>query len=190
MSKIRAVSQANEVTVHDINENNSTTTPIISIENKQLNAPSIDLLSERQRESGMQREEPSQLRETSLKLDCDCSGMSPKSETKRVVNKKVVPEVTGELLRNCHIVREKSIGSRNLLSRTGKVCGARNGANFVNEPLLRSHYAKSQTTLKFGRNMFSRKSLNGHEAYRPSQELLHSMSSNLNQYRRSYNIDP
>ena len=48
-----------------------------------------------------------------------------------------MPEVTDELLKNCNIVRHKSIGSRNLMSRTGKACGAKYGAAFVNEPLMR-----------------------------------------------------
>ena len=72
-----------------------------------------------------------------------------------------MPEVTNELLKNCNVVRDKSIGSRNLLSRTGKVCGAKYGADFVNEPLMRQNYAKSSTNIRKNRNLFSHKSLNG-----------------------------
>lgn len=56
---------------------------------------------------------------------------------KKLINKQVVPDVTNELLKNCNIVREKRIGTKQLFSRTGKVCGAKDGASYVNEPLMR-----------------------------------------------------
>ena len=62
--------------------------------------------------------------------------------------KKLVPEVTNELLKNCNIVRDKSIGSKHLYSRTGKIAGAKDGVNFVNEPFMRQNQAKSSSNLR------------------------------------------
>ncbi len=68
---------------------------------------------------------------------------------RKLINvKKLVPEVTNELLKNCNIVRDKSICSKHLYSRTGKIAGAKNGVNFVNEPFMRQNQAKSSSNLR------------------------------------------
>lgn len=47
-----------------------------------------------------------------------------------------VQELTLKILKYCNVIRDKKEESKMLLRKTGVVCGAKNGAAAVNEPLL------------------------------------------------------
>ena len=63
-----------------------------------------------------QSKEETQVCEYTTQPVCNCEeGMSTdRFKVKKQVNSNIVPEVTHELLKNCNVIREKSLGSRNL----------------------------------------------------------------------------
>ena len=105
--------------------------------------------------------EDNQVCEFTTQPDCNCEqGKSTdRLNMKKNNNANVVPEVTHEVLKQCNVIREKSLGSRNLHSRTGKVCGAKEGIQNVYEPVMQQNFIEQNKTKRQSRNIFSQKHL-------------------------------
>lgn len=76
-----------------------------------------------------------------------------------------VKELTGEVLKVCNILRDKNHKSKMLFKKTGIVCGARYGANAVNQPILLTHDSRAKSVQ--GLTRFKQVELNGRNQSQP-----------------------